>query len=227
VRVNVGGTRTVLRQALEHGVDRFVLVSTDKAVLPESVMGGTKRVAEKLVLAAAKSSGRQFSVVRFGNVLGSRGSVVPTFARQIELGGPVTITHPEATRFFMELSEAAILVLQAAALAGSGETLMLDMGERIRVDDLARKMIRLRGLRPETDIPIAYVGLRPGEKLHEELLYAGEQRRPTEHPHIFRFQGDPAGDEAVLQRDVDALLDLARMGRRTDLARTLRQVAAS
>jgi FlaA1/EpsC-like NDP-sugar epimerase len=162
-----------------------------------------------------------FTAVRFGNVLGSRGSVVPTFAKQIELGGPVTVTHPEMTRYFMDISEAATLIIEAAALTEGGETFMLDMGERIRVDDLARKMIRMRGLRPGADIPIVYVGMRPGEKLHEDLISAEEEQMPTRHPLIYRVKGKPSDSLPGLGSAVDALLQLASSGRRRDLVEEL------
>ncbi len=203
VRVNIGGTRTLLAAARRHHVSRFVLVSTDKAVNPTSSMGASKRIAEALVLdAAARARGSMLcTAVRFGNVLGSRGSVVPTFARQIDLGGPVTVTHPDMTRFFMEIPEAAILILQAATLTRGGDIFMLEMGERIRIDDLARKMIRMRGLRPGVDIEIVYTGVRPGEKIHEELTFLSEEAEATSHPMIWRLRaGGPAKDLTRLSR---------------------------
>jgi FlaA1/EpsC-like NDP-sugar epimerase/lipopolysaccharide/colanic/teichoic acid biosynthesis glycosyltransferase len=207
VRVNVGGTRTLLASARRHHVSRFVLVSTDKAVHPTSSMGASKRIAEALVLdTAARARGRMLcTAVRFGNVLGSRGSVVPTFARQIELGGPVTVTHPDMTRFFMEIPEAAILILQAATLTRGGDIFMLEMGEGIRIDDLARKMIRMRGLRPDVDIEIVYTGARPGEKIHEELRFLDEQAEPTAHPMIRRLRGHAPTADLTLIADLTAL----------------------
>ena len=223
VRVNVLGTWNTLEQARRAGAERFVLVSTDKAVNPTSVMGATKRLAEMLVMSEKGSrmdsqSGRLLgTAVRFGNVLGSRGSVVPTFARQIELGGPVTVTDPEMTRYFMDVSEAAGLIIQAAALTGGHDIFMLDMGERIRIDDLARKMIRMRGLRPEIDIRIVYTGIRPGEKLHEELTYEQEEKLPTAHPLITRLRGNGHPEGVRLRAAIDSLLDLAARGRREEL----------
>ncbi|MBI3978897.1 MAG: polysaccharide biosynthesis protein [Chloroflexi bacterium] len=216
IRVNIRGSQVTVETALRYGAERFVLVSTDKAINPRSVMGATKRVAEMVVLHAARSSNCRCTVVRFGNVLGSRGSVVPTFAKQIELGGPVTVTHPEATRFFMEISEAASLIVQAASLTTGGDAFMLDMGERIRVDDLARRMIRMRGLRPGIDIPIVYTGMRPGEKLHEELYGNGEQKEPTPHPLVFRIRANGHGIPSGLLEQVDRLMALAREGRQED-----------
>ncbi len=215
IRVNVGGTAVVLEMARRFHAQHFVFVSTDKAVEPHSVMGATKRIAELLVIGAnnhgeAPDSTR-CTAVRFGNVLGSRGSVVPTFARQIDLGGPVTVTHPDMTRYFMDVSEAAGLIIQAASFTQGGDIFMLEMGERIRVDDLARKMIRMRGLRPEIDIPIVYTGVRPGEKLHEELAFAEEGREPTEHPLVHRLRVPMAGSlNGELQHAIERLLRLSR-----------------
>ncbi|MDQ6877298.1 MAG: polysaccharide biosynthesis protein [Candidatus Dormibacteraeota bacterium] len=207
VRANVLGTRVMLEAAKRHSIDRFVLVSTDKAVNPTSAMGASKRVAELLVLASRGEPGRTLStVVRFGNVLGSRGSVVPTFARQIELGGPVTVTDPEMTRFFMEISDAASLIILAATLTEGGDIFMLEMGKRIRIDDLARKMIRLRGLRPDVDIPIVYTGVRPGEKFDEELTLAGESVEQTEHPMIYRVRTTATLAQHHVLDEIDSLL---------------------
>jgi FlaA1/EpsC-like NDP-sugar epimerase len=182
---NVLGTANVLAAATAAGVERFVLISSDKAVRPTSVMGATKRVAELLVRRAAAETGRPYVAVRFGNVLGSRGSVVLTFQQQIARGGPVTVTDPQMRRFFMTIPEAVQLVLQAAALGEGGEVFMLEMGEPVKIVDLARDMIALSGLEEGRDIDIVYTGLRPGEKLFEELFVAGEEYTPTPHPRIF------------------------------------------
>ena len=181
---NVLGTRNVLNAALAAGVDRFVMISSDKAVNPTSVMGATKRVAELLVHQAARQSGRPYMAVRFGNVLGSRGSVVLTFKQQIAAGGPITVTHPEMRRYFMTIPEAVTLVLQAGVLGDGGEVFVLDMGEPIKVVDLAREMIKLSGLQVDNDIDIVFTGLRPGEKLFEELFAHGENYVRTGHPKI-------------------------------------------
>ena len=178
---NVVGTADLVAAAEEAGADRFVMLSTDKAVNPRSVMGASKRLAE-LILAerAAAGSATRLMAVRFGNVLGSRGSVVPLFLRQIRAGGPVTVSDPEVERYFMTVKEAAMLVLQAGALGRGGEVFILDMGDQIRILDLARELITLSGLRPEEDVPIAITGLRPGEKMREELVHGFEELVPTE-----------------------------------------------
>jgi FlaA1/EpsC-like NDP-sugar epimerase len=185
VKNNVGGTRCVAELADRHGVGRFVLVSTDKAVNPSSVMGATKRVAELLCQGRAQQSKTRFVTVRFGNVLGSNGSVIPIFKEQIARGGPVTVTHPEMTRYFMTIPEAAQLVMQAGAMGGGGEVFILDMGEPVKIVDLAKDLITLSGLRPGEDIDIVFSGVRPGEKLFEELSTRAEVAAKTKHPKIF------------------------------------------
>ncbi len=196
VKNNVLGTLRTAQAALQAGVSDFVLVSTDKAVRPTNIMGASKRLAEMVLQAlAAASAGTRFSMVRFGNVLGSSGSVVPKFRQQIRDGGPITLTHPEITRYFMSIPEAAQLVIQAGAMAKGGEVFVLDMGQPVRIIDLARRMIELSGLsvqdaaHPEGDIAIELSGLRPGEKLYEELLL-GDNPSPTLHPRILKAQDD-------------------------------------
>ena len=182
---NIYGTRNVADVAGRHGVERFVMISTDKAVNPTSVMGATKRVAEKVIISMNDMYDTKYITVRFGNVLGSRGSVIPLFKKQIEAGGPVTVTDPEMTRYFMTIPEASQLVLQAGAMGKGGEVFLLDMGEPVKIIDLARNMIRLSGLEPDKDIHIKITGLRPGEKKYEELLTSEEGTNRTNHTKIF------------------------------------------
>ncbi len=194
VHTNILGTRTVAELACANGVERFVLISTDKAVNPTSVMGASKRVAEQVVSSLRNGCSTAFVTTRFGNVLGSSGSVIPLFRKQIAAGGPVTVTHPEVTRFFMTIPEACRLVLEAATMGKGGEIYVFDMGEPVRIADLADKMIRLSGLEPGRDIEVAFTGLRPGEKLYEELLATAENTLPTHHPRILIGKvrdGDP------------------------------------
>jgi FlaA1/EpsC-like NDP-sugar epimerase len=190
VQVNIGGTLAVLDAAAGAGTPYVVLVSSDKAVAPSSVMGATKRVAEWLVGEAARLTDRVYVSVRFGNVLGSTGSVVPIFQRQLENAEPMTVTHPEMTRYFMTIAEASSLILEAAALGRPGDLFVLDMGEPVRIVDLARDLARLAGRDPDT-VPIVFTGLRPGEKLHEQLYYDDELARPTRNEKVMRAVGDP------------------------------------
>jgi len=208
---NILGTHFLLETCLDHNIERFVLISTDKAVNPTNIMGMTKRMAELLVQEAARRSGQEFVAVRFGNVLGSRGSVVPFFKKQIEAGGPVTVTHPKVSRYFMTIPEAVQLVLQAAALGTEGDLFMLDMGEPIKIVDLARDLIRLSGLTPDEDIKITFSGLRPGEKLHEELYQGHENHTPTEHVKIMRVTSEYQ-HPANLQQAIAHLHHLAQTG---------------
>jgi FlaA1/EpsC-like NDP-sugar epimerase len=223
---NVGGTRNVLMQALEYGVERVVNISTDKAVRPSSMLGASKRIAELLVHGAAQRAGpdQAFVSVRFGNVLGSRGSVLPVFRDQIRRGGPLTVTDPLMTRYFMTIPEACQLVLQAGALARNGSTYLLDMGQPVRIVTLAEDMIRLSGLRPYEDIDIVFTGKRPGEKMHEELLIEAEDALPTSHPHVrvAASVDEPTCPERVHVL-VDGLLDAAREGNASRVRAKLRE----
>jgi FlaA1/EpsC-like NDP-sugar epimerase len=220
---NVLGTRRLALIAAQHRVGTFVLISTDKAINPTSVMGATKRLAEMQILAiqAAQGDGEaKFMAVRFGNVLGSSGSVVPIFKRQIARGGPVTVTHPDVSRYFMTIPEAVGLVLQSAVLGRGGEIFVLDMGQPVKITDLARQMIELSGFKPEEDIEIKFVGLRPGEKLFEELRYGTERHLPTAHPRIMHFVGETVLDEP---RIVDLERELFRL-EPSELKKILKQL---
>jgi O-antigen biosynthesis protein WbqV len=237
ILTNLLGTRNVADACRVHRARTMVQISTDKAINPTSVMGATKRLAESYAQACdlaergAQGSGRpgtRFVTVRFGNVLGSTGSVVPLFSRQIERGGPVTVTHPEMTRYFMTVGEAVQLVMQASALGADGQgadevgkIYVLDMGEPVKIDDLARQMIRLAGLRPGKDVRIVYTGARPGEKLHEELFHGAEPMLATRHPSL-RLAAARTANLEILKRVVDEIETAARAGREADALRLLR-----
>jgi FlaA1/EpsC-like NDP-sugar epimerase len=210
---NVFGTHNIVEVAARQNVERLVLISSDKAIRPVNVMGATKRLAEMIVLDAAERYGRAYSIVRFGNVLGSRGSVVPLFKRQIASGGPVTVTHPDMKRYFMTIPEAVHLVIQAAALGIGGEAFVLNMGQQVRILDLAEDLIRLSGLEPGRDIEVVFTGIRPGEKLSEDLWEEGHTFKPTIHPDIFCLSArseDMRGEELAFT--ISELTRLAREG---------------
>jgi FlaA1/EpsC-like NDP-sugar epimerase len=214
VYVNVIGTQVVVDAAAEAGVERFVLVSTDKAVQPSSIMGASKRIAEMLVADVARRTGRPYVSVRFGNVLGSAGSVLPILRQQLENGRPLTITHPDMTRYFMTIPEAAWLILDALALGQSGDLFALDMGEPIRIMDLARDLVRLAGRDPDTQ-PMEFIGLRPGEKLHEQLFYDAERVEQTSTAKVLRAISSPP--PLGIRDDVQRLVELSSGDRETDL----------
>jgi FlaA1/EpsC-like NDP-sugar epimerase len=220
VRNNVIGTHVVAEAAMAAGVEEFVLISTDKAVRPANVMGATKRAAEMLVQSLNGVAGTRFITVRFGNVLDSAGSVVPLFREQIRAGGPVTVTHPDVTRYFMTIPEACQLIMQAATVGQGGEIFVLDMGEPVRIGYLAEQMIRLSGQRPGADIRIEYIGLRPGEKVAEELFLDDEQPMPTAHSKLLLARS-VALDHRVIRKSVG---DLAEACRRFDEETILRKL---
>jgi len=220
VRNNVLGSRNLIYATHHYKAERFVLISTDKAVNPVNIMGLSKRLAEIFLQAKAKHSRTKFMAVRFGNVLGSDGSVVPLFKKQIKAGGPITITHPETTRYFMSIKEAVMLVLQAGAIGSGGEVFLLEMGEQIKIEDLARDLIVLSGLEPDKDIRIEYIGLRPGEKIREELLLDKERDKTTKHDKIYISQSD--GFDLITVRK--HLRELERLVRLTDVQRIVRKM---
>lgn len=221
---NILGTRNVVEVAVESGVQRLVMISTDKAVCPTSIMGATKRLAEMIVLQAAEKHQRQYSVVRFGNVLGSRGSVVPLFKRQIAAGGPVTVRDPDVERYFMTIPEAVYLVLQAFAMGQGSEVFLLNMGEPVRILDLAKDLIRLSGLEPGQDIEIVFTGLAPGEKLSEVLWDEGVDHFPTDHPEITRLEKLEMLEAQQLEDVVQRLIQSARAGDVESLVNLLDEV---
>ena len=223
VKNNVSGTRNVAAAADKYGSSNFVMISTDKAVNPTSIMGSTKRLAEMSIQVLNERSRTDFVTVRFGNVLGSNGSVIPIFRQQILNGGPVTVTHPEMMRYFMTIPEASQLVLQAAAMGRGGEVFVLDMGEPVKIVDLARDLITLSGFRPDEDIEISFTGMRPGEKLFEELAITGEDMQTTRHPKIGIWKNVPA-DTTVLDETVSRLLSIADSADHSEIVRVIKTV---
>ena len=223
IKNNVFGTLNAAQLSDRYQVEKFILISTDKAVNPTSIMGATKRIAEIIIQMQNKDSNTTYSAVRFGNVLGSRGSVVPLFKKQIEAAGPVTVTHPEIMRYFMTIPEAVQLVIQAGALAKGGEIFILDMGDPVKIDDLAKDMIRLSGLKPGEDIQIKYTGLRPGEKLFEELLLKEEGIAATKNDRIYIAK--PTYMDAVdFSKELDQLKKILSSGRATDAAKVISNI---
>jgi FlaA1/EpsC-like NDP-sugar epimerase len=227
VKNNVLGTRTVAGVAVRCGIKRFVLISTDKAVNPSSTMGATKRVAELILQDLARTGPTLFVTVRFGNVLGSNGSVLPRWLDQIRAGGPVTVTHEDIRRYFMLIPEAVQLVLHATTLARGGEVFVLDMGQQVKLVDMARHVIRLSGFLPDVEIPLVFTGLRPGEKLYEELVGEGERMESSGVDQILRVCPGAAPDELVLASQVQRLIDLAVRGETARVIATLRQIVPS
>ncbi|OUL36006.1 polysaccharide biosynthesis protein [Nostoc sp. T09] len=223
---NVLGTKNLLELAKQYDIKHFVMISTDKAVNPTNVMGASKRVAEMLVLQAARESGKLYVAVRFGNVLGSRGSVVPTFKKQIAAGGPITVTHPDICRYFMTIPEAVQLVLQAAVLGRAGEVLMLNMGQPVKIVDLAKELIRLSGYEVHKDIAIVFTGLRPGEKLFEELFIEGEEYEPTEHKKLLVVKNASGIISENLGITVEALCQAATNNDVHSIRLLLKQIVA-
>jgi len=221
---NVLGTRNVVEASLESNIEKLVMISTDKAICPTSVYGATKRIGEMLILDAARRMGKSFSVVRFGNVLGSRGSVLVLFKRQIDYGGPVTVTHPDMQRYFMTIPEAVHLVLQASGMGKGGEVFVLNMGEQIRIYDLAQDLIRLSGLEPGKDIEIIFSGIRPGEKLSEALWDEGADYVPTVHPDVLRLNENEISYSIDLHDAINDLIELAKKSDPDQIVRMLNRI---
>jgi len=220
---NVIGTRNVAELADSYNAEIFILVSTDKAVNPTSVMGASKRIAELVIKDINHHSQTKFAAVRFGNVLGSRGSVIPTFIKQIQKGGPVTVTHPDMQRFFMTIPEAVQLIIQAGALAEGGEIFVLDMGKMVKIDDLARDLIRLYGYEPGQDIEIVYTGIRPGEKLYEELFTDAEGMVSTRHERIFISKQELDDHTADICKSLHLLLKRS-FNSRTEIIKLIKEI---
>jgi FlaA1/EpsC-like NDP-sugar epimerase len=222
---NVKGTKNLIDVSVKHEVLRYVFVSTDKAVRPANVMGASKRLSEMLIQSqnGCQISRTKFMIVRFGNVVGSVGSVVPLFRKQIQSGGPVTVTHPEVSRFFMTIPEACQLILQAGAMGSGGEIFILDMGTSMKIDEMARDLIRLSGFEPDVDIQIEYIGLRPGEKLYEELITEGENIVPTQHEKIMVLKGKECNLE-LLNFKIDDLVNLAEEQLGEEIKSKLREI---
>ena len=223
IKNNVVGTQIVADAADNYGTSNFVMISTDKAVNPTSIMGSSKRIAEMHIQGLSRTSKTHFVTVRFGNVLGSEGSVVPIFKKQIVAGGPVTVTHPDMKRYFMTIPEASQLVLQAATMGKGGEIFVLDMGEPVKIVDLARELITLSGFRPGEDIEMVFTGPRPGEKLFEELSIKGEDMQPTRHSKIAIWKNIPM-DRDKLCAGINELVNIAKTQNYGKIVRKIREL---
>ena len=224
IKTNILGTKILAELSLKHNVEKFIFISTDKAINPTSVMGATKRVAEEFLRTLNPMNKTKFISVRFGNVLGSRGSVIPLFEEQIIRGGPVTVTHPEMKRYFMSTSEAVLLVLEASAFGQGGEVFVLDMGEPIKILDLAKEMIKLSGYEPDVDIPIVFTDVRPGEKLFEEILSAEEGVEPTEYEKILKARSATEGSYEFLVEKINLLIKTTSPNNKNEIIRLLKEI---
>lgn len=224
ILTNVLGTKNIADLAIDSGVDKFIMISTDKAVRPTNIMGASKRLAEMYIQSLNNEKvSTKFITTRFGNVLGSNGSVLPRFKAQIERGGPVTVTHPEITRYFMTIPESVQLVLEAAAMGKGGEIYLFDMGEPVKIADLAASMIKLAGLIPDKDIEIIFTGLRPGEKLYEELLLVEEQTISTYHPKI-KISKIISHSFLYVQHVIEELLTLNSLNNDFDMVKKMKEI---
>jgi len=224
VRVNIMGTTIMAELSRKNGAEKFIFISTDKAVNPSSVMGASKRVAEMVITNLNHEESTKFLAVRFGNVVGSQGSVIPVFQEQIKRGGPVTVTHPDMKRYFMTIPEAVLLVLQAGTMGQGGEVFVLDMGEPVKIYDVACELIRLSGLEPYKDIPIVFSGIRPGEKLYEELLTAEEGVESTAHPKIFKAKIKDSISRDILFKKIEALKNFAQLQDSSGIVQTIHEI---
>jgi FlaA1/EpsC-like NDP-sugar epimerase len=224
IKTNILGTKILAELSLKHNVEKFIFISTDKAINPASVMGATKRVAEEFLRTLNPMNKTKFISVRFGNVLGSRGSVIPLFEEQILRGGPVTVTHPEMKRYFMSTSEAVLLILEASAIGHGGEVFVLDMGEPIKILDLAKEMIKLSGYEPDVDIPIVFTDIRPGEKLFEEILSAEEGVETTEYEKILKARSTTEGSYEFLVEKINLLIKTSSPNNKNEIMRLLKEI---
>ena len=223
IQTNVLGTKILADLAVECGTEKFVMISTDKAVNPTNIMGASKRIAEKYIQSLNANSKTKFITTRFGNVLASNGSVIPRFQKQIEEGGPITVTHPEITRYFMTIPEACQLVLEAGALGKGGEIFIFDMGNSVKIVDLAKKMVKLSGLTLGKDIQLVYTGLRPGEKLYEELLNVKENVLPTHHPKIMIAKVEE-NDFETISKEICELIELFHSQDNLAIVKKMKQI---
>jgi len=224
VSTNIFGTKILAELSINHDVEEFIFISTDKAINPTSIMGVTKRVGEELLKILNQKNKIKFISVRFGNVLGSRGSVIPLFQNQIKRGGPVTVTHPEMKRYFMSTSEAVLLVLEASAVGQGGEVFVLDMGEPIKIVDLAKEMIRLSGYEPDVDIPIVFTDIRPGEKLFEQILSAEEGVESTDYEKILKAKSADIRSTGVVIEKINNLIEISSQKNKDKMIELLKEI---
>jgi FlaA1/EpsC-like NDP-sugar epimerase len=227
VGTNIFGTKILAEKALKYGIEKFIYISTDKAINPTSIMGATKRIGEEIMKIMNQRNTTKFISVRFGNVMGSRGSVIPLFKEQLKRGGPITVTHPEMKRYFMITSEAVLLVLEASAIGIGGDVYILDMGEPIKIIDLAKEMIKLSGYEPDVDIPIVFTQIRPGEKLFEEVLSAEEGAEKTKFEKIFKAKGSGDIESESVMKKINKLIKAASVNDKDEILKLLKEIVPS